>query len=78
MDSGYAVLFTASLSFIGLGAQEPTPEWGRMVATGRAWIMNFGYYPTFPVLAILYTVLAFSLLGDSLRNWLDPRMRRRR
>jgi peptide/nickel transport system permease protein len=78
MDSGYAVLFTASLSFIGLGAQEPTPEWGRMVATGRAWIINYAHYPTFPGLAIFYTVLAFSLLGDGLRDWLDPRMRRTR
>jgi peptide/nickel transport system permease protein len=78
MDSGYAVLFTAGLSFIGLGAQEPTPEWGRMVATGRAWIINFGYYSTYPGLAIFYTVLAFSLLGDGLRDWLDPRLRGRR
>jgi peptide/nickel transport system permease protein len=76
MDSGYAVLYTASLSFIGLGAQEPTPEWGRMVATGRAWILAYGYYPTFPGLAIFITVLAFSLLGDGLRDWLDPRIRR--
>jgi peptide/nickel transport system permease protein len=77
MDSGYAVLFTASLSFIGLGAQEPTPEWGRMVATGRAWIIDYGYYATFPGLAIFYTVLAFSLLGDGLRDWFDPKMHRR-
>jgi peptide/nickel transport system permease protein len=78
MDSGYAVLFTASLSFIGLGAQEPTPEWGRMVATGRAYINDFGYYAAVPGLAILVTVLAFSLLGDGLRDWLDPKMRNRR
>lgn len=77
MDSGYAVLFTASLSFIGLGSQEPTPEWGRMVATGRAWIIDYGYYATFPGLAIFCTVLAFSLLGDALRDWLDPKMYRR-
>jgi peptide/nickel transport system permease protein len=78
MDSGYAILFTVSLSFIGLGAQEPAPEWGRMVATGRAWIINYAYYPTFPGLAIFYTVLAFSLLGNGLRDWLDPRIRRSR
>ena len=78
MDSGYAVLFTASLSFIGLGAQEPTPEWGRMVATGRAWIIDYGYYPAFPGLAIAYTVLAFSLLGDGIRDWLDPKDSSRR
>lgn len=74
MDSGYAILFTASLGFIGLGAQEPTPEWGRMVATGRAWILDFAYYATFPGLAIFITVLAFSWLGDALRDWLDPRL----
>lgn len=75
MDSGYAILTTASLSFIGLGAQEPMPEWGRMVATGRAWIIGYPYYSTFPGLAIFLTVLAFTLLGDALRDWLDPRMR---
>jgi len=75
MDIGYAILFAASLGFIGLGAQEPTPEWGRMVATGRVWILDHAYYSTFPGLAIFITVLAFTWLGDALRDWLDPRMR---
>lgn len=75
MDSGYAILFTASLGFIGLGAQEPTPEWGRMLATGRNYILDHAYYSTFPGLAIFVTVLAFTLLGDALRDWLDPRLR---
>jgi peptide/nickel transport system permease protein len=75
MDIGYAILYTASLGFIGLGAQEPTPEWGRMVATGRRWILDHSYYSTFPGLAIFVTVLAFTWVGDALRDILDPRMR---
>jgi len=75
IDSGYAILFTASLGFIGLGAQEPTPEWGRMVATGRNYILGRAYYSTFPGLAIFITVLAFTWVGDALRDWLDPRLR---
>ena len=75
MDSGYAILFTAGLSFIGLGAQEPMPEWGRMVSTGRVWIINRPYYSTFPGLAIFFSVLILTLLGDGLRDWLDPRLR---
>ena len=75
IDSGYAILFTASLGFIGLGAQEPTPEWGRMVATGRTYILDRGYYSAFPGLAIFITVLAFTWVGDALRDWLDPRLR---
>jgi peptide/nickel transport system permease protein len=75
MDIGYAILYTASLSFIGLGAQEPTPEWGRMVATGRRWILDSPYYSTFPGLAIFVTVLAFTWVGDALRDFWDPRMR---
>jgi len=75
MDIGYAILYTSSLGFIGLGAQEPMPEWGRMVATGRRWILDHSYYSTFPGVAIFVTVLAFTWLGDALRDWLDPRMR---
>jgi peptide/nickel transport system permease protein len=75
MDIGYAILYTASLGFIGLGAQEPTPEWGRMVATGRRWILDHSYYSAFPGLAIFVTVLAFTWVGDALRDILDPRMR---
>lgn len=72
MDMGYVVLTTASLSFIGLGAQPPTPEWGAMVAAGRRFILDQWWYATFPGVAIFLTVLGFSLLGDGLRDIIDP------
>lgn len=75
MDIGYTILYTSSLGFIGLGAQEPTPEWGRMVATGRRWILDHSYYSAFPGLAIFITVLGFTWVGDTLRDLIDPRMR---
>jgi len=74
-DVGYAILYTASLGFIGLGAQEPTPEWGRMVATGRLYLLDQWWYATLPGLAIFLAVLGFTWLGDALRDWLDPRLR---
>lgn len=77
-DVGYAILYTASLGFIGLGAQEPTPEWGRMIATGRFYLLDQWWYPTVPGLAIFLTVLGFTWLGDGLRDLLDPRLRRTR
>ena len=77
-DVGYAILYTASLGFIGLGAQEPTPEWGRMVATGRFYLLDQWWYPTVPGLAIFLAVLGFTWLGDGLRDALDPRLRRTR
>ena len=73
-DVGYAILYTASLGFIGLGAQEPTPEWGRMVATGRAYLLDQWWYPTLPGLAIFLAVLGFTWVGDALRDWLDPHL----
>jgi peptide/nickel transport system permease protein len=76
-DVGYAILYTASLGFIGLGAQEPTPEWGRMIATGRFYLLDQWWYPTVPGLAIFLTVLGFTWLGDGLRDLLDPRLRHR-
>ncbi len=75
-DAGYAILYTASLGFIGLGAQEPTPEWGRMVATGRAYLIDQWWYPMAPGLAIFLAVLGFTWLGDGLRDWLDPKLRK--
>lgn len=75
MDFGFAVLTTASLGFIGLGAQPPTPDWGQMLATGRQYLPEAWWYSTFPGLAIFLTVLGFSLLGDGLRDMLDPRLR---
>jgi peptide/nickel transport system permease protein len=75
MDVGSAILLTSALSFLGLGAQPPTPEWGLMVNLGRTYIRNYWWYPTFPGLAIFVTVMAFNLLGDGLRKALDPRLR---
>lgn len=76
MDIGFAIQLTAGLSFIGLGAQPPTPEWGSMISTGRQYLLSHWWYPTFPGVAILITVLGFNLLGDGLRDFLDPRLRR--
>ena len=75
-DAGYAILYTASLGFIGLGAQEPTPEWGRMVAAGRFYLLDQWWYATLPGLAIFLAVLGFTWVGDALRDLLDPRMKR--
>ena len=75
LDVGYAILFTSSLSFLGLGAQPPTPEWGAMMTDGRSFLQDAWWYPTFPGLALAVTVLGFNLLGDGLRDWLDPRLR---
>lgn len=77
MDIGFAVLTTAALGFIGLGTQPPTPDWGVMIADGRKYLREAWWYSTFPGLGILLTVLAFNLLGDGLRDVLDPRARRR-
>lgn len=76
MDIGFAVLTTASLGFIGLGAEPPTPDWGQMVSEGRKYVRDAWWFSTFPGLAILLTVLATNLLGDGLRDVLDPRSRR--
>lgn len=75
MDLGYAILTTASLSFMGLGAQPPTPEWGAMIASGRTYLLSYWWYPAFPGIAIFVAVLGFNLLGDALRDILDPRSR---
>jgi peptide/nickel transport system permease protein len=75
LDVGYAILFTSSLSFLGLGAQPPTPEWGAMMTDGRNFLQDAWWYPTFPGLALAVTVLGFNLFGDGLRDWLDPRLR---
>jgi peptide/nickel transport system permease protein/dipeptide transport system permease protein len=70
-----AILDAAALSFLGLGAQPPTPEWGAMIAKSRALILRASWVMTFPGLAILFAVLGFNLLGDGLRDALDPRLR---
>ncbi len=72
LDLGNAVLLLAGLSFLGLGAQPPTPEWGSMVNTGTQYFQRW-WMGTFPGFAILSVVLAFNFLGDSLRDALDPR-----
>jgi peptide/nickel transport system permease protein len=77
MDIGFAVLTTAALGFIGLGTQPPTPDWGVMIADGRQYVREAWWFSTFPGIAILLTVLAFNLLGDGLRDVMDPRARRR-
>ncbi len=73
---GDTILVAASLSFIGLGAQPPTPEWGAMISVGRKFLMDQWWYATFPGLFILITVIGFNVLGDALRDVLDPRIRR--
>jgi peptide/nickel transport system permease protein len=74
---GFMIVETAGLSFLGLGASPPTPEWGSMLATGRAYMLAAPWITTFPGLAILLTVVAFNLVGDGLRDLLDPRLRGR-
>lgn len=74
-DVGGAILTAAGLSFIGFGAQPPTPEWGAMVSETRSYIAEAIWAPTAPAVGILLTVLAFNLLGDALRDVLDPRGR---
>ena len=71
-----AILDCAALGFLGLGAQPPTPEWGTMLAEAREFVLRAWWVVTFPGLAILITVLAFNLLGDGLRDALDPKLKR--
>ncbi len=73
MDIGFAILTAAGLSFIGIGAQPPTPEWGAMVNTGRQFMPDWWWYATFPGLAIFIAVFSFNMLGDGIRDALDPR-----
>jgi len=72
---GSAILESAGLSFLGLGAQPPTPEWGLMIASSKEFVTNAWWIVTFPGIATLLAVLGFNLLGDGLRDILDPRMR---
>jgi len=73
-DIGFVILTGASLGFLGLGAQPPTPEWGTMISEGRNYLPTIWWASTFPGLAILVTVLGFSLLGDGIRDAFDVRM----
>lgn len=76
MDIGGVILTVASLSFLGLGAQLPTPEWGLMISMGRRFFPDSWWYCIFPGLAIFLTVLCFNLLGDAIREILDPKTRK--
>jgi peptide/nickel transport system permease protein len=73
LDVGGVILTASALSFLGLGAQDPTPDWGLMVAEGENYFTTQWWLVTYPGLAILLTALAFNLLGDGLRDVLDPR-----
>ena len=75
MNIGNSILAAATLSFIGLGAQPPLPEWGAMLAAGRSFMRDYGYLVIEPGICIMASVLAFNLLGDGLRDALDPRMK---
>lgn len=76
IDMGAVILTIASLSFLGLGAQPPTPEWGLMVSTSKNYFMNAWWLSIFPGMAIFITVLTFNILGDSIREVLDPKTRK--
>ncbi|MEI3613576.1 ABC transporter permease [Pseudogracilibacillus sp. SO30301A] len=74
LDMGFIILMGASLGFLGLGAEPPTPEWGTMIAEGRAYLPEAWWAATFPGLAILFAVIGFNLLGDGLRDVFDVQM----
>jgi len=75
MSISIAILTAASLSFLGLGIAPPTPEWGSMLSAGRSYIRDAWYVVTFPGIAIMAAVFGFNLLGDGLRDALDPRLK---
>lgn len=77
LQIGAAILIGSSLSYLGMGAQPPTPEWGLMTADGRSYLARQWWMSTFPGLAIFSVVMAVNLMGDGLRPALDPRTRRR-
>lgn len=72
LDVGFVALTTAGLSFLGLGVEPPTPEWGRMVAEGRDYLLQQWWMATFPGLALFLVVVGFNLFGEIMRDWLDP------
>jgi peptide/nickel transport system permease protein len=77
VDVAGAILTGAALSFLGLGAQPPTAEWGLMVNEGRRFLRDAWWISTFPGMAIMIAVIAINLVGDALRDVLDPRLRTR-
>lgn len=74
MSIGSSILTASSLSFLGMGAQPPTPEWGLLLSNGRTYMMTSAHTTLFPGLAIFLTVLSFNILGDGLRDALDPKL----
>jgi peptide/nickel transport system permease protein len=77
LDMGGIILTAAGLGFIGFGAQPPTPEWGVMISEGRNYITQQWWVSTFPGIAISLFVLGFNMLGDGVRDVMDPRLRSR-
>jgi ABC-type dipeptide/oligopeptide/nickel transport system permease subunit len=75
LQLGAAILTAAGLGFLGLGVKPPTPEWGTMLGEGQTYLFSSWYIATFPGVAIFLSVMAFNLLGDGLRDALDPRMK---
>ena len=73
---GSAIISAAQLSFLGLGVPAPVPEWGSMLSAGRAYIRDYSYMTLYPGLAIMVTVLSLNLIGDGLRDALDPKLKR--
>jgi len=76
LEMGAVIIWSAGLSFLGFGAQPPSPEWGRLITEGRLYIFQAWWITTFPGVAILLVVLGFNLFGDGLRDILDPKLRR--
>ena len=74
MSIGTSIITASSLSFLGMGAQPLTPEWGLLLSNGRNYMLTSWHITLFPGLAIFFTVLCFNLLGDGLRDALDPKL----
>lgn len=72
---GSAIISASSLSYLGLGIKPPSPEWGAMLSEGRAYVRDFSYLTIFPGLIIVFTVIAFSMMGDGLRDAMDPKLK---
>jgi peptide/nickel transport system permease protein len=75
LDVGYVMLSTAGLSFLGLGAQPPAPEWGSTILASLPYQPDAWWYAAFPGMALAITALGFNLVGDDLRDWMDPVVR---
>ena len=75
LSMGMAILFAAGLGFLGVGVQPPTPEWGAMLGSARSYLFHAPHVATFPGIAIFFAVISFNLLGDGLRDALDPRFK---